>query len=145
MSNLATRLQAIITQAVHATRAAIRDELAGDAAVSAAPPRTRAVRRAKPAAPAATTNPVVASRGRQTKATTETTEQAKPSQNTTGERKRAIIMCPFEGCGKPGGGPKWAWCCETHKDLPAAERAAARAAQRAAAKQSNGAGASAQP
>jgi hypothetical protein len=47
--------------------------------------------------------------------------------------KRRTIMCPVPGCGKPGGGPKWGWFCADHKDLPAEEKARARAARAGAA------------
>ena len=45
-------------------------------------------------------------------------------------RQRQQIFCPVNGCGKPGGGPKWGWFCATHKDLPQAEKDRARAESR---------------
>jgi hypothetical protein len=45
-------------------------------------------------------------------------------------RRRRVILCPVPKCGKPGGGPKWGWFCKDHKDLPASEKAKARAASR---------------
>src|SRR5206468_6492576 len=45
-------------------------------------------------------------------------------------RKRRVIYCPVQGCGKPGGGPKWGWFCAEHKELPAGEKEKARAATR---------------
>jgi hypothetical protein len=47
-----------------------------------------------------------------------------------GRRKRATILCPVPGCGKPGGGPKWGWFCADHKDLSPADKEKARAARR---------------
>ena len=35
-------------------------------------------------------------------------------------RKRKRILCPV--CGKPGGGPRWGWFCEDHRNLPEAEK-----------------------
>jgi hypothetical protein len=46
-------------------------------------------------------------------------------------RKRRVIICPVPECGKPGGGPKWGWCCEEHKNLPEREKEKARRATRA--------------
>jgi len=46
------------------------------------------------------------------------------------KRHRRVILCPVPKCGKPGGGPKYGWFCRDHKDLPKAERDAARAASR---------------
>ena len=37
-------------------------------------------------------------------------------------KKRRTILCPVPGCGKRGGGPKWGWFCEGHKDLSDAEK-----------------------
>ena len=45
-------------------------------------------------------------------------------------RQRRQIFCPVQGCGEPGGGPKWGWFCATHKDLPAAEKERARTESR---------------
>lgn len=33
-------------------------------------------------------------------------------------RRRARVLCPVPGCGKPTGGPRWGWFCAEHKDLP---------------------------
>src|SRR2546429_6640016 len=41
-------------------------------------------------------------------------------------RQRKLILCPVPRCGRRGGGPKWGWCCEIHKDLPAEEKTRAR-------------------
>jgi hypothetical protein len=46
-------------------------------------------------------------------------------------QKRRTILCPVPGCGQPGGGPKYGWCCGEHKDLPESEKQAARFATRA--------------
>ena len=61
--------------------------------------------------------------------------------NGLGLRKRATILCPVPGCGKPGGGPKWGWFCAEHKDLTEAEKEKARVAtrrRRSAAKHATG-------
>lgn len=49
-------------------------------------------------------------------------------------RKRARVVCPVPGCGKPTGGPRWGWFCEEHKDLPAEEKAKHRATRQASAR-----------
>lgn len=52
------------------------------------------------------------------------------SLQTSGRKPRAILPCPYPGCGRPGKGPRFGWFCEEHRSLPKTERDRIRIAQR---------------